>query len=872
MMVNNIEKFLSILKLEKPVEELSIRDVITAYRKLVKNVHPDTSGYASKEDFQKLGEAYESILKIAVNRAKASENSVIKRKEEEKDEEEETEEKFVKENFHNFNFPTEKEGSFVIKVENDLADMWDECFINIYGEPKVNRTKTGTETSRLWRIVYQGCELTIHFYKKPKTTKISKFLVQGGNHMKKYCFVFTELPLIYKKVCESKPLKIRNESQQNDLSTATCDKCKFKTTSMIQMKKHLKAIHNTNRSKSKKRVAHFTPASKPSKISKNVEYSRSNYFLNAEGIADESLLMLDNTFGGIQTTLEEETIIDEKKEMIVNQVEQQVIYSCSKCDFDTESENILINHEEIHMQTQCSCVFEDKEETVIKEHNDHCKSLPANQSSKNAIIHSKEIEDTDVTKQKQSIIICDTCAEGFEDMKEFNQHMEKDHREHTQFECEVCTDKFQNESELQKHIKNQHSKSKEHSKNTEIIQCPHCEFKSADLVTIDSHIENKHVELAFLGHISNNQTILYKNFEAFKKELITPLNKIIEGHNVMKQDLVALRQKNIDSEEKIEKLENTIEDLKKLLDDKTKTTIPRIREPRVAQLKMKPVEAMGIKKKTKYLEKPKVLYIGDSIAHNVNMGKVEKDTNSRVKTVKAYSAVEDLKSRYPSKNFTDVTPAALKDTREEDKYTELVLAAPSVDITNINTGNLNGDDNIEVFEQKVIISCQNMLSVAQNAVIDNPQLRKVVLMEHAPRQDPKEVDPIRLKPRLAKLANSTLAQLVQNSGFADKIVMGRHSLDITNANTVYRDDFTGRYDGVHMHGSHGKDIFTRSVERIIRSVLPVTTTTTRPTQHRPLYSHVTCPQAQYQKRRQARAELSQHYSVPVNNRFTVLGN
>ena len=104
MMVNKIEKFLSVLKLEeKSVEELSIRDVITAYRKLVKNVHPDTSGYASKEDFQKLGEAYESILKIVVNRAKTSENSVIKREEEEKDEDEETEEKFVKENFHNFN-------------------------------------------------------------------------------------------------------------------------------------------------------------------------------------------------------------------------------------------------------------------------------------------------------------------------------------------------------------------------------------------------------------------------------------------------------------------------------------------------------------------------------------------------------------------------------------------------------------------------------------------------------------------------------------------------------------------------------------------------------------------------------------------------
>ena len=159
-----------------------------------------------------------------------------------------------------------------------------------------------------------------------------------------------------------------------------------------------------------------------------------------------------------------------------------------------------------------------------------------------------------------------------------------------------------------------------------------------------------------------------------------------------------------------------------------------------------------------------------------------------------------------------------------------------------------------------------MFSVAQNAVLDNPELRKVVLMEHAPRQDPPEVDPMRLKPKLAQLANSTLAQLVWNSGLQNKIIIGKHSLDTTTANTVYRDDLTGRYDGLH---SHGREINTRCVERMLRSVLPVTTT---PTQSPPVYSHDNCPQAQYQRRIQARAELSQHYSVPVNNRFNVLGN
>ena len=42
------------------------------------------------------------------------------------------------------------------------------------------------------------------------------------------------------------------------------------------------------------------------------------------------------------------------------------------------------------------------------------------------------------------------------------------------------------------------------------------------------------------------------------------------------------------------------------------------------------------KKKTPYLEKPKVLYIGDSVAHNANFAHIEKDTKSSITTVKSY--------------------------------------------------------------------------------------------------------------------------------------------------------------------------------------------------------------------------------------------
>ena len=318
-----IDQDLKILNIEdKDIEELSIRDIINAYRKLVKKVHPDKSGYDSKEEFQRLGNAYERILKILVEKAQKTGEEEDKRRGSERSEEpnssEDYEVKFVKENFHNFNFPTQKEGSFVVKIENKLADAWDDCLQTLYGEPKINsNAKTGVEVSRLWKISYEECELTVHLYKKPKTTKTSKFLVQGGNHSAKYLFVFTELPIIYKKVCEMEPQKVLpGVRRMKNISGVTCTKCKFSSTSLIQMKKHMMSIHNPKRSTGSKRIANFTPISKPSKLSKKCTPQRSNVLLNSEGFLDESLLMLDNTFGGkapeitIEENIEIRTLVE----------------------------------------------------------------------------------------------------------------------------------------------------------------------------------------------------------------------------------------------------------------------------------------------------------------------------------------------------------------------------------------------------------------------------------------------------------------------------------------------------------------------------------------------------------------------------------
>ena len=89
----------------------------------------------------------------------------------------------------------------------------------------------------------------------------------------------------------------------------------------------------------------------------------------------------------------------------------------------------------------------------------------------------------------------------------------------------------------------------------------------------------------------------------------------------------------------------------------------------------------------------------------------------------------------------------------------MVLSSPTVDITNLDTSKLKPDDNTEVFKQCVVVSCRNIFTTAENALKTHPKLRKVVVLEHPPRFDHVEVDPLGLKHQLAKFANMTYNQL-----------------------------------------------------------------------------------------------------------------
>ena len=185
--------------------------------------------------------------------------------------------------------------------------------------------------------------------------------------------------------------------------------------------------------------------------------------------------------------------------------------------------------------------------------------------------------------------------------------------------------------------------------------------------------------------------------------------------------------------------------------------------------------------KTEYQTRTRVLYAGDSIGRNVCFPQVEKIAGCSIKTTKAYSSVFDKTARWPKSNFSEI----IKKELDHKTYDCLVMSAPTVDISNLDTSNLKQSDNTEGYQQKVMISCQNMFTTAHNALKKHPNLKMIVLMEHAPRNDAKDVDPLRLKPALAKLANNMFNQFWLNSIYKNKINVGNQ-------------------DGVHLYGPRGK--------------------------------------------------------------------
>ena len=126
---DELSEYLSILdiKVGDDLEAVTLRDATVAFQKLALIVHPDKAGPASKAAFQRVRNAYEKI-RDHFKQKNVNRDEIITA--------DNANQRFFDDNFQAFNFPYENKGSFTVKIEDALADTWQECITQLLGEPK----------------------------------------------------------------------------------------------------------------------------------------------------------------------------------------------------------------------------------------------------------------------------------------------------------------------------------------------------------------------------------------------------------------------------------------------------------------------------------------------------------------------------------------------------------------------------------------------------------------------------------------------------------------------------------------------------------------------------------------------------------------
>ena len=440
-----IKKDLSTLRMDDDtLEELTVEKVKHAYHKRAKQIHPDKVNTDDKEKvaettaaFQEAWNSYQRILKYIIDK--------LQKQEDEDDSNDEDEEELAtKYSFGKFNFPFENKGSFTVKVEDCLAELWQECLENTYGKPRIVMS-SGTESDRFWKIPFEEIEITLHFYNhnKLKDKKQSKMLVQGSDQALICDFVFNQLPNIYKmvsskrvaiqtplrkskrrRICTSaKKRNIRHKpaSKQEEL---TCRLCDFKSVNNAKMTKHMKTLHTKA----------IRPIEVPRILVEDMSICSGS---DDEGVAkkDENLLAEDKAGDNSDSvTIEEETSQNpntegHNKDVSLNThtpdveppltVKSISLYKCNECAFVATTTDNLLGH---------------KKES-----------------------HKKEVQSSDVFLHS-----CISCDYQTNDFSSLTSHIDSDHRPKEVvtssfiIKCELCSFETTTNDGLKKHVNSKH--------------------------------------------------------------------------------------------------------------------------------------------------------------------------------------------------------------------------------------------------------------------------------------------------------------------------------------------------------------------------------------------------------------------------------
>ena len=484
-------------------------------------------------------------------------------------------------------------------------------------------------------------------------------------------------------------------------------------------------------------------------------------------------------------------------------------------------------------------------------------------------------------------LTCRLCTHESETQEEMENHMKNTHKKVTLLSCDLCHFTVDTKENMDRHIQTIHMTAKVDIKTKEqiVLSCDLCDYKCSLNIKLKKHKLAKHKGATFgcdtcpftanilndvwahrqtkhpetlpvflpqtnsvqemgIPYIAEQNMRLLAEMEKLKEDLkgaFEELTDIIETNLTTVKHEMAVNNKDVNSA--ITRLHNVIETNQSKNSNKSEQPQQKEALPTPAP----PPQTANVKKpaakphNTEYQRRMKVLYVADSIGGKVEFPEVEAQVQCTIKTAKAYSSVHDRAAIWPKQNFSDIVRQELGNK----EYDSLVMSSPTVDITNLDSSKLKHSDDTAGYQHYVLTSCQNMFTTAQRALEEHPNLKKVVIMEHAPRYDEKDIDPLGLKPELSKYANSVYNQLWLDSHLKNKISVGRHSLNEISDESyddIFRNPKSGRHDGVHLYGQTGCTDYTNSVMTILMLAKSEQNLGVGKTGN-----HSNCPQAKYQE-------------------------
>ena len=154
------------------------------------------------------------------------------------------------------------------------------------------------------------------------------------------------------------------------------------------------------------------------------------------------------------------------------------------------------------------------------------------------------------------------------------------------------------------------------------------------------HVKTKHEEISMLNSLFAQQSFLGESFHTFRQDIGNILQTLIDGQNSMKTELLFIREKAKQDEVPENARKANIDDDISVENCNEETYAKKTGKNtnHAAKAPAGPSKQTQFRRRrSNFLQKPKVLYIGDSVAANANFAFLEKESNSRIRSVKAYT-------------------------------------------------------------------------------------------------------------------------------------------------------------------------------------------------------------------------------------------